>query len=1106
MTLPFKNRDSRIYFLKIFAVLASVLLLFLFIYHLSDRSRETEAHLGRETAQLTMAGKLIGFEFSEAVSRMALMTRDPSLQNALLHADAGNTDNVSRELSSYVEHQGFMEGAILLDKRGREVARTFAFPSPPLPTGGITAQFPAIAKLDKNQVYLAALRTAAPAGKDGAVPVLAMPVYAPGGKTRQGTLLAVYSLSYLSHLLADVLGPAVQRIAIVNGDATPFYSPAERGVDGASNPLLLLQANPSFWGGIMKEREGQAETGDGWLVHGSLNLARALSRHPGMSADLTLDGAPAQLTWKILAYLPHSTVAATWKKRLVSNLPLYFLLFGGAGLFAWQRTQSREERLAAAAALRDSEERFRLALNSAPIPIMLHAEDGEVLMLSQAWTDLTGYSPADIPTMEDWIHKAYGNKRHESIANFIQELYHIDSTVHTGAFRIVTATGKQLIWEFFSSPLKPLPDGRRLRIAMALDITRHKEAEQQVRDANTQLESLINAMPDAVLFKDGKGRWLRANPAALKLFQMEHVDYLHRTPGELAEAVPFHRQAMRLSEQSDAFTWYRGHIARFEESIPQPDGMERLIEFTKIPLFHPDGSPKGLVEIGRDITEARLAEVNLKASREMFVTVLENMEAIVYVADMRTHEILFANRFTRNELQQEDLTGKTCWQVLQANQCGPCAFCTNHRLLNDDGQPGEGVDWEFRNTVNGHWYQIHDRAIRWIDGRIVRLEIATDITGLKNSETALRDSEERFRAMADSAPVMIWVADTDDHRLYQGNTFFNRGWQTFTGRSAHQEHGFQWMESIHPDDRDACLEGYMAAFQETRPFVMEYRMLRHDGEYRWIMDTGVPRLAADGLLLGYIGTCVDITEQKQMMVLRSVRQSAVERSARFNIVEEMASGLAHELSQPLAAAQNYLDACLRRLESGANDPDKLLNGLRLAHMQTQRAGKIVTHVKSMIRKRGGERVPTDLNRLLRGTLDYLEHELHRHDIVVHFDLSPLPSVVMDPVEIEQVLLNLMKNAVEAMQNAPVRRLGLYSRLGENGDIQVEISDTGKGVQGTELDLIFNPFLTTKNDGLGLGLTICRSLVESHGGRIWAEPRPDQGTVFCFILPGALRDV
>lgn len=1105
MALLFENRNSRIYFLKIFAALSSVLLLFLFIYHLSDRSRETETHLGRETAQLTMVGKLIGFEFSEAVSRMILMTQDSSLQNALRHADASNGDNVSRALSNYVEHQEFMEGAILLDKGGKEVARSLAFPSPPPLGGGVTTQIPAISGLGRNQAYLASLRAGPPADKGGLVLTLAMPVFDKVGKTRRGTLLAMYSVSYLRHLLADVLGPSVQHIAIVNGDTVPLYSPSAPGNDEATNPLSSLLANPSLWGNVMKENEGQVDIDDGWLVHGTLNLAHALSRHAGISHALALGGDPAQLTWKILAHLPRSAVTATWKKRLLDNLPLYFLLFGGAGLFAWQRTQSREDRLAAAIALGDSEERFRLALSMAPIPIMLHAEDGEVLMLSQSWTDLTGYALADIPTMEDWIRQAYG-ERQEALSNFVQELYSIDSTVHTGAFHIATASGKQLIWEFFSAPLKSLPDGRRLRIAMALDITRHKKAEQEVRDANTQLESLINAMPDAVLFKDSKGRWQRANPAALKLFHMEHVDYRHRTQGELAEAVPFHRQALRLSEQSDAFTWYRGVIARFEESIPQPDGMDRLIEFTKVPLFHQDGSPKGLVEIGRDITEARLAEVNLKASREMFVTVLENMEAIVYVADLRTHEILFANRFARDELQQEDLTGKICWQALQSGQTGPCSFCTNHRLLDENGQPAEGVDWEFRNTVNGHWYHIHDRAIRWTDGRIVRLEIATDITGLKNSEMALRDSEERFRAMADSAPVMIWVADTDDHRLYRGNTFFNRGWQTFTGRSAHQEYGFQWMENIHPDDRDTCLEGYMAAFQENRPFVMEYRMRRHDGEYRWIMDTGVPRLAVDGRLLGYIGTCVDITEQKQMMALRSVRQSAMERSARFNIVEEMASGLAHELSQPLAAAQNYLDACLRRLESGANDREKLLNGLRLAHMQTQRAGKIVTHVKSMIRKRGGERVPTDINRLLRGTVDYLEHELHHHEIVVHFNLSSLPAIVMDPVEIEQVLLNLMKNAVEAMQHAPMRLLGLHSRPGENGDIRVEVSDTGTGIDGETVDLIFNPFLTTKNDGLGLGLTICRSLVESHGGRIWAEPQAGQGTTFCFTLPGALRDV
>ncbi|MGE5757379.1 MAG: PAS domain-containing protein, partial [Sideroxydans sp.] len=370
-----------------------------------------------------------------------------------------------------------------------------------------------------------------------------------------------------------------------------------------------------------------------------------------------------------------------------------------------------------------------------------------------------------------------------------------------------------------------------------------------------------------------------------------------------------------------------------------------------------------------------------------------------------------------------------------------------------------------------------------------------DITNRRLAEKKLAESEERFRTMADNAPIMIWIEDAQDQQVSRGSNFFNQRWHEFTGLTQEQTQGSSWQVNIHADDRKFYLDTYRNAFEKRKPFKMEYRLRRNDDVFCWIEDSGIPRFTADGEFLGYIGICVDVTEHKLFEKIRV----EMEHMDRLNIAGEMASGLAHELSQPLNAASNYLDACLRRMAEDNWDHAALQKTVRLAHDQTERAGKIIGHLKDIVRKQKYERTMLDVNSVIRDSVKFLEYELHHHYISVTLDISTLPLVLANRIEIEQVMINLIKNAIESMSSSPRRELRITTRVIESGSILVTVSDTGEGVGLEDMEKIFNPFQSSKKDGLGLGLAICRSLIEEYGGKIWAEQKEDEGSEFNFTL-------
>ena len=406
-----------------------------------------------------------------------------------------------------------------------------------------------------------------------------------------------------------------------------------------------------------------------------------------------------------------------------------------------------------------------------------------------------------------------------------------------------------------------------------------------------------------------------------------------------------------------------------------------------------------------------------------------------------------------------------------------------------------------------------DGSTRWIAGYgSVELDergkpafargVSRDITKRKIAEEELRESEARFRTVADAAPVLIWMSGTD--KLC---TFFNKGWLDFTGRTMEQELGNGWTEGVHSDDLEHCIETYGRSFDARQPFTMEYRLRRNDGENRWVLDIGTPRFSDDGAFLGYIGSCIDITGRKQAELDHQRQNMELARVGRVAVMGELAASLAHEVNNPIGAIVTNASAGQRLIAAGKMETEELNELLADIVADGRRAGEIVQGIRNMVRKGKERRSLIEINDTIQDLLRIIHAEAVERGVTVVTEIdSDGCRVMADRVQLLQVLLNLTMNGFEAMSviRSDARRLIIRAGRNENEEICISVRDSGPGFPGGLVEQLFEPFFSTKAEGTGMGLAIARSIIEAHGGSLSGENCEDGGACFTVCLPEVKR--
>ncbi|MEO6729870.1 MAG: PAS domain S-box protein [Ferruginibacter sp.] len=648
------------------------------------------------------------------------------------------------------------------------------------------------------------------------------------------------------------------------------------------------------------------------------------------------------------------------------------------------------------------------------------------------------------------------------------------------------------------------------------------DTTNKLEDIRNYTEAILETINDLVIVVDNELRIKGATKGFYKKFNTT----VSETEGyyfyEL-KACPWNDEC--LLEKLTATVKDRSSFSNYEVNCNFPVTGERVF---KINARHLESSfEKNLVIITiNDITDLRVEKNKLveneKKLEERIKLAVESAELGTWEMDPNTDKITWDERCQDLfGIKQEVISYESFLEAVHPDD----REITDGKVKNATRGFGDGkYNIEYRTRFakenDMRWLKASGRAYFDDCGKATRFAgTILDITHQKLSDQLLRESEERFRLASDAAAAMIWLSGID-----KSCNYFNKSWLHFTGNTFEQEKGSGWTLGIYPEDFDRWKNIYNSHFDARKEFYMEYRLKRHDGQYRWLSDSGVPRFSPEGIFEGFIGTCVDIHDQK--MTKEELEKLVDDRTqllsdainnleASNHNLEEFAYVASHDLQEPLRKIQTFADRLEKKNDEGLTGETKLyLSKITKASMRMSRLiGDLLSY--SRLQKTDQPVETIDLNEVIANVL--IDFDLIIQDKKAAIKFSNLPAIKAAPTGMNQLFHNMISNALKFSKPATPPIIKIYaenlpanikekhpSLKKEQTYTMITFEDNGIGFNDESADKIFNIFHRLNGvgeyEGTGIGLAICRKIVINHQGVIFAESQEDVGTSFRVILP------
>ena len=628
------------------------------------------------------------------------------------------------------------------------------------------------------------------------------------------------------------------------------------------------------------------------------------------------------------------------------------------------------------------------------------------------------------------------------------------------------------------------------------DIDDRKHAEITLRESETRFRTLVDHVGDAIFVYDfEQGTIFDVNAQAC-----EGLGY---TPEELIGTTPlaFHLDSDRAAMQSVAERAAAGETVFDTHWHRRKDGTVFPVE-VHTSLFR-YGGRRFLLKVARDISDRVRAEEAVRKSEKQLRDVIDTIPVFVWSASP-DGSVDFVNR------QILEFSGTSFEEVLGGGW---------HAILHPDDREHH-LEVQQASVVAGKEFDVESRLrradgeYRWLwfhtvplwdeTGTVVkRYGVATDIEDRKRAEEALRRSEAYLADAQRLTGTGAWASNSKTDPLYWSEEVFRLfGFDPQGGLPAREEA----LRRIHPDDVAKFQLAFDTAIQQQKDCEVEFRALLPDGTVRHVCAIGHPVLNGNGEVVEVVGTTLDITERKRAEEERErLRQFEAELAHinRVSMMGELAASIAHEVNQPLTGIVSNGSACLRWLSGDTPNVEEAREAVRDVVRDGKRAGEIIARIRALTKRTAPPREELDVNETIREVLAIIGDEAKRKNVIIrtHFadNLAPISG---DRVQLQQVMLNLVMNGMEAMSGVGdrERQMAITTRNIDQDQIQVTVQDSGVGLDPNAMARIFEPFFTTKSGGMGMGLSICRSILQNHSGRLWATANEGPGTSFHFTLP------